>query len=379
MATVTKVPTGAASAAGGVFNGSWSNEGNARGAGDTAASGDGLYATAAPGKNQEFASVWPVAFTAGEIPDGSTINSVTVKVQWKASVNTSVAELRSALFADSAQATALSAVPGFANTSEPLSDFDNSYSASTQPTVAQLRSGVWVRVQALRGNSNTAVTLSLDYIQVTVDYTAPAPPTGTAALTVDEAVLAASGSVIVPVTGSGALSVDEAALAGSGVERFTGTSAVAVDEAVLAASGQEKFTGTGALSVDEATVAATGSQTNNAVTGTGAVSVDEATVAGTGVERISGSSSLLVDEASVSASGTEKVAGTGSVISDQISLSGAGVVAVPVSGTAAVTVDEPVLSAVGEGPGIQIAGSALEHPVWYASGLRRRSGLRPRR
>lgn len=173
MATLTKIATGAAVAAGSPFNGSWTNEQNARVAtSDAAAAGSATYATCAPGKNQEFASLWPFVFS--EIPAGSAINSCLVKVQWKVSTTSSIAELRSALFADNGagspdQASALSAVPGVSRTTEPTADTDDSYTAS--PSAAQLRQGVWVRVQALRGNTNTSATFSLDYIQVTVNYT----------------------------------------------------------------------------------------------------------------------------------------------------------------------------------------------------------------
>lgn len=178
MATLTKIATGAAVAAGSPFSGSWTNEQNARVAvSDLTAAGSGTYATCAPGKNQEFASLWPFVFS--EIPAGSTINSVSVKVQWKESTTSSIATLQSTMFADNGsgspdQATALSASPGVQRDSahEVTVDTDDTYSAT--PSLAQLQQGVWVRVQALRGNSNTACTFSLEYIQVTVDYTAPA-------------------------------------------------------------------------------------------------------------------------------------------------------------------------------------------------------------
>lgn len=172
MTVLTKIATGAAVAAGSPFNGSWTNEQNARVVStDLNVAGSNTYATAAPGKNQEYASLWPFVFS--EIGAGDTINSVSVKVQWKVSTISSVATLQSTAFADNGagspdQATALSATPGVSRTSEPTTDTDDTYAATC--TSAQLIQGIWIRAQMLRGNSNTAVTGSLDYIQVTVDY-----------------------------------------------------------------------------------------------------------------------------------------------------------------------------------------------------------------
>lgn len=213
MPSITKIATGAGQDAGAPFNGGFANESLARVAtSDATAGGSGTYATAAPGKNQEFASVWPFVFGSTDVPDNASVDSVTVKVQWKVSTTSSVAEIRSSLFADSAQAAALSAVPGVARTSEPTVDTDDTYTASTLPDISQLRNGLWVRVQALRGNSNTAVTFSLDYIQVTVAYT----------------VLPVQGSL--SVAGAGTLGLAAAtsyagslAVAGSGAVTFDGT------------------------------------------------------------------------------------------------------------------------------------------------------------
>lgn len=175
MAVLTKIATGAAVAAGGAFNGAWTNEQLARVAtSDALAAGSNTYATCAPGKNQEFASLWPFVFS--EIGANDTINSVTVTVQWKCSTTGSIGTLRSTLFADTGagapdQAAALSASPGVQSaTPEPTADTTQSYTATC--TAAQLRQGVWARAQAMRGNTNTAYTASLDYIQITVDYTA---------------------------------------------------------------------------------------------------------------------------------------------------------------------------------------------------------------
>lgn len=193
MPTVTKFPT-ANQAAGGVFNGSWTNPNNAH-------ADDGVYATAAPGKNQEYAAVWNVSFSTSDIAAGATVNSVTIEVQWKVSTTASVATLRSTAFADSAQATAVSASPGVNDAAEPTTDTVRTYSAT--PTLAQLRD-LWVRAQILRGSSNTAVTASLDYVKVTVNYTDPPPAiTGTGSVTLGFSTAGSGSSALPSSTGTG--------------------------------------------------------------------------------------------------------------------------------------------------------------------------------
>jgi hypothetical protein len=169
VATATKFAV-TGQAAGGIFNGAWTNPTNV-------GSDNGIYATAAPGKNQEFASVFPIAFTTDEVPAGATIDSALVEFQVKCSTTSSIGLAHSSLYADSAQTTAIGAVPGVSTpTTEPTADTTFSYSRT--PSEAQIRD-LWVRVQGTRGNSNTALTWSLDFVRVTVTYTEASPVTAT--------------------------------------------------------------------------------------------------------------------------------------------------------------------------------------------------------
>lgn len=298
MPVVTKFPS-ANQAAGAPFNGSWTNPNNAH-------ADDGTYSTAAPGKNQEFASVWNVPFSTSDIPNGAMVNSVTVEVQWKVSTTSSVATLRSTAFADSAQTTAVSASPGINDTAEPTSDTIRTYAAT--PTLAQLRD-LWIRVQAMRGNSNTAVTASLDYVKVAVDYTdPPASVTGTGAGTSaassssgagTEAFRATGTGIGVSSSGDGSGTVTAGGISGTG----SGTSAasssdgtallqylgtLAGTDAASTATGQAKLlfaaagTGTDALSTAEGVgllrFLATGAGTDTASSGAGTGAIGGATV-----------------------------------------------------------------------------------------------------
>ena len=133
-------------------------------------------------RNDEDAHSWRgIDFSA--IPAGATINSVTVKVMVRVSAanGASGAEWRVALFEDVTSAgalapgvtTAIGAVQytrGFTDTTEFLWDVGT---LSTEPTLAQLQAANFgVRVEAAHGNTGTSYSYFIDYIEVTVDFTA---------------------------------------------------------------------------------------------------------------------------------------------------------------------------------------------------------------
>jgi hypothetical protein len=257
-------------AAGGVFNGAWTNPQNV-------ASDNAIYATAAPGKNQEFASVFPVAFSTGEVPAGATINSALVEIQVKCSTTSSIGVVTSSLFVDSAQATAIGATPGVQTpATEPT--VDTTYSYTRNPTEAQIRD-LWVRVQGTRGNNNTALTWSLDFVRVTVDYTDPPPSmtgtgsgtsasssgTGTAA----EAFRAAGAALSAASTGSGTGSAVSAGFSGSGAGTDSASTASGAGSLSYVATGSGSGTASTAAGVAVINFAAIGAGTDSASTSAG--------------------------------------------------------------------------------------------------------------
>ena len=136
------------------------------------ATGDSAYATAMPGsKNSEVAAYWGFpAFTTSDIPDGSTINSVTVKHVFKVSTNASVAEEYIQLYlGTTSQGTEQ------VNVKEPLTDTELSNAVTSVITLSNLRTADFVRARtrSRRGNSNTSVTFSIDYVLIEVDFTEP--------------------------------------------------------------------------------------------------------------------------------------------------------------------------------------------------------------
>lgn len=336
MPVISKFPS-SNQAAGSPFNGSWTSPNNAH-------ADDGVYATAAPGKNQEFASVWSVPFATGDIADGSTVNSVTVEVQWKVSTNASVATLRSSAFADSAQVTTVSASPGVNDAAEPTADTVRTYTAT--PTLAELRD-LWIRAQAMRGNTNTAFTASLDYIKVTVDYTAgPAAISGSGGVSFGLATSGAGTAALPAVSGTGGVSFGIATSASGTVEVpiFSGSGAVAFG---IATSGSGTYVpaaiaGSGGVTFGFV-VSGTGSTSNIVpIGGTGSVAFGFSTAAdGTVTQPVFAGSGGVAFGFAAAGSGTyaepvaSDVTGTGGVIFG-IAADGIGFYTAPVG-------DEPTL------------------------------------
>lgn len=134
---------------------------------------DTSYATAVPAKNTTVNSDYGFAnFSTAEIPNGSTINSVTMSARVFNSSTTTIKThgiqgrlsganngTEATNTGDTAEATITTTLSGIT--------LANLQSASTT---------LLARVRSTQGNSNTTSTSSLDWVNITVDYTAPLPP-----------------------------------------------------------------------------------------------------------------------------------------------------------------------------------------------------------
>ena len=136
---------------------------------------DTSYATASPGRNATIDSDFKFAdFASGDIPDGSTINSVTITARaWGSNATYMTEGIRGR-------------VSGADNGTEGTTTSTTEVTISctlSGVTLANLRAAsttVFARVRASKGATNTAYTGSLDWVQITVDYTGPVAKTGTA-------------------------------------------------------------------------------------------------------------------------------------------------------------------------------------------------------
>ncbi len=165
MATSTKFANANA-----VVTTGWTNPTNAY-------ADEGTYATCAPGKNLTVNSDYGFpAFAVGDIPNSSTINSVTAEVQWKVSTTSSIDTLGVQLHNPAGTGQGSETTTTTATTADSVA----TQQVTSGITLAALRvaNTVVARVRASRGNTNTAFTASLDYVKVAVDYTAPNNMTG---------------------------------------------------------------------------------------------------------------------------------------------------------------------------------------------------------
>ena len=120
-------------------------------------------------------TLWGVIGNPG-IPDGSTINSVKVYVEWGMTASVTGGELTAApILNNSSAGGGVSKV----TTTEAVSVA----TFGTTPTLADLRAAetsdlVEVTLGCNKGSTNTAMTCNVDYVYLEVDFTPPAPPTG---------------------------------------------------------------------------------------------------------------------------------------------------------------------------------------------------------
>lgn len=136
---------------------------------------DGTAATAAPAKNNGLGTTYSGFGFDGQIPAGSTINSVTIRYQRWCSTTNSVAIARTKARIGGIDEE------NHDDTQEPTTESGTGNTVAVDVTADR----TWARDDLLdanfaavfefrRGNTNTAYTGNLDYIRVEVDYTAPA-------------------------------------------------------------------------------------------------------------------------------------------------------------------------------------------------------------
>jgi len=250
-------------------------------------------------------------FDFSSIPDGSTINGVTCRVNaWYASGQGSGSlDLCQLLDVSAAKvgtnqcstAVALTTTTSTVITKGSASDlWGNSLTAAW---VKDPDFGVALGVLATAANADVFI----DYVTLEIDYTAPAP-TGTLATTLAGATLAASGTETIPGTASSTLSGAE--LAASGTETVTGTLASSLAGATLDATGSvgdSGVTGTLATTLSGATLTASGTET---ISGTAASTMAGATLTASGTETLSGTLTTTLGGATLTASGMEMITGT---------------------------------------------------------------------
>lgn len=161
MATATKAANAHAVVATG-----WTNPSNAY-----ATTGNDVYATLTSAKNTTYSGDFGFPnFTSTDIPDGSTINSVTVYVEWGMTATVTGGTL-------GCQPRLNGVNSGTELTKTTTTEAAESVAFGTV-TLTDLRSAstlLKARLRVTKGNSTTAMVGNLDYVYVVVDYTESAP------------------------------------------------------------------------------------------------------------------------------------------------------------------------------------------------------------
>jgi len=211
-------------------------------------------------------------FDFSAIPDGSTINGVTCRVNtWYASGQGSGSlDLCQLLDVSGAKVgtnqclvpVALTTTTSTIITKGSASDLWGN--ALTAAWVKDPDFGVALGILATAANADVFI----DYVTLEIDYTVAI--TGTMASTETADSMSASGTVVTAVTGTMAAAGAADSMAASGSEVFTGTLAAVNAGSTMAASGAEVFTGTltGAGAADSMAASGSVSDPTPPVTGT---------------------------------------------------------------------------------------------------------------
>lgn len=130
--------------------------------------GSQAFATAAPGKNSSITTDYGFpAFSTSDIPDGSVINSVTVEIRYKSSTTGSTGAVIGLQINKNGTLLGSESTFGMNTSDQTVTKADSSLVVSDLRTANQLRA----RLRGARTTSNTAITWSVDYVRVIVDYT----------------------------------------------------------------------------------------------------------------------------------------------------------------------------------------------------------------
>jgi len=141
----------------------WTNPNNAH-------ADDGVYATAAPGKNAAIGTRYLTFGFDAAIPSGDAIDAVKIIYEYNVSTTASIATMRVRARINDVNEE------NHDDASEPTTDAVITVDITADRAWTRddlLDAAFKVTGEARRGNSNTAVTFSLDYVKVEVTHTTP--------------------------------------------------------------------------------------------------------------------------------------------------------------------------------------------------------------
>lgn len=283
---------------------------------------DGVYATRQAATQYAWYSNL-FGFDLSALPDGATINSVTLTAQWHNSANdTSGPKFELGAMHNGSVIGTVTLDTSGQTTDEIVTR------SVTGLTAAQLKStganGFWARVRFYR--SDTILhTASLDYVKVEIDYTAGGP---------------------VEITGAASITVDAVGQALSGAVMVSGLSAVAFDGIGAGITGVLAITSVGAITFDWIGASITGTaQEQGAVAGELSVIFDNIAASMTGVVATTGAASTTFDGIGITADGKADITIVSSMTLDPLTEAGQG--AVIITGASLNTFSDVSIDATG--------------------------------
>src|SRR3990167_390519 len=131
---------------------------------------DGVYATCAPAKNGALGQKYQTFGFDSNLPSDATVTKVKIIYEYKVSTTASIATARTKAIISAVEEE------NHDDTSEPTTDTVKTIDITADRTWTRanlLNAAFEVVLEGRRGNSNTAVTFSFDYVKVEVTYTQP--------------------------------------------------------------------------------------------------------------------------------------------------------------------------------------------------------------
>src|SRR3990167_4072104 len=131
---------------------------------------DGVYATCAPAKNGALGQKYQTFGFDSNLPSDATVTKVQIIYEYKVSTTASIATARTKAIISAVEEE------NHDDTGEPTTDTVKTIDITADRTWTRanlLNAAFEVVLEGRRGNNNTAVTFSFDYVKVEVTYTQP--------------------------------------------------------------------------------------------------------------------------------------------------------------------------------------------------------------
>lgn len=280
---------------------------------------DGTYSTRqGTSKNTRYGTLF--GFDLSELPDGATINGVTLSAEWHNSANDASGPVL-LLGAKSGGEEVGSSNDTTGQTGDEVFQYQ-----PTGLTAAELKatgdSGFWA-ILRFRRTDNTAHTASCDYVYISIDYTVPV--VGTLSNTLDNITLQATGTVETSeITGTLSATLGSIAFVALGEIDISGELTKTLDGVSATLTGVVLVGGGLSKTLDGVVLSAVGVIVVLGTLDTTLTGVSLSSAGTVGEASITGSLDKTLDGIGLSAAGSAERSGSVNVVLDGLAISSAG-------------------------------------------------------